>query len=394
MRITHLCLGNSYIDHYAYQENLITKYHKLLGHDVTIIASLASFDKDGNPSFLSAGSQYVNECGIPVTRLDYRGNLRIARKLRRYVGIPEALEQAAPDILFIHGCQFTDIGLVVDYLKRHQSVRTYVDNHADFSNSARNFFSRNILHKVIWRSCAQKIAPYARKFYGVLPARVDFLKNVYHVPANKVELLVMGADDEAVRQSADPAVRARIRAQYGIAEDDFLVMTGGKINAFKTQTLLLMQAVRESGRPHLKLIVFGSVIAELKAQVAALSDGVAVQFIGWVDAARTYDYFAACDLAVFPGRHSVFWEQVCGQGIPLLVKRWDGTTHVDVGGNARFLTKDSMEEIRTQLCDLVDHPAQYAQMRFVARQDGMKRFSYRDIALRSISEEETGHADA
>ena len=42
------------------------------------------------------------------------------------------------------------------------------------------------------------INPYVNKFYGVLPARVDFLINEYKLPKNKVELLVMGADDDCI----------------------------------------------------------------------------------------------------------------------------------------------------------------------------------------------------
>ena len=34
----------------------------------------------------------------------------------------------------------------------------------------------------------------------------------------------------------------------------------------------------------------------------------------------SYDYFEASDLVVFPGCHSVMWEQVTGQGKPMLVK--------------------------------------------------------------------------
>lgn len=49
MRVLHICLANFYIDNHSYQENMITKYHKLLGLEVEIIASLVSFDTDGKP---------------------------------------------------------------------------------------------------------------------------------------------------------------------------------------------------------------------------------------------------------------------------------------------------------------------------------------------------------
>ena len=40
MKIVHVCLaGIGVTDGWTYQENLLTKYHKKLGHDVTIITS-------------------------------------------------------------------------------------------------------------------------------------------------------------------------------------------------------------------------------------------------------------------------------------------------------------------------------------------------------------------
>ena len=149
------------------------------------------------------------------------------------------------------------------------------------------------------------------------------------------------------------------------------------------QTLLLMDAVNRLQDPKVKLIVFGSVIPELKEEIEKrCSDSV--QYVGWVLAADSYAYFAAADLAAFPGRHSVFWEQVAGQGIPLLVKRWNGTTHVDCGGNVKFLTQDSAEEIEAALRDILagDH---YSKM-LDSAQKASPMFMYSEIAKRSISE--------
>ena len=306
MKIIHLCLASFFPDGYSYQENMLPKFHKELGYDVEVIASLVTFDKNGNMTYLDKGGAYINEYGIPVTRLEYRTPLKFYRRFRRYVGLYECLEKGAPDILFIHGCQFMDIDVVVKYLKKHSNTKIYVDNHADFSNSARNFLSKNFLHKIVWKHCAHVIEPYTTKFYGVLPARVDFLENVYKLPDKKCELLVMGADDEKVAEAIRSNAREKIRRQYGISEDDFLIMTGGKIDAWKTQTLDLMKAVKLINKKHVKLIVFGSVTQELRAEVQRLSDSTKVQYIGWIDSKESYNYFVAADLVVFPGRHSVW----------------------------------------------------------------------------------------
>ncbi len=384
MKVVHLCLGSFYPDNYSYQENLLPKFHKELGYEVEVIASTQSFDEHGKVCYLPNAGTYQNEYDIKVTRLSYKSENRIWKKLKRYRGTYEALEKASPDILFIHGGQFLDIDQVVKYLKKHQNVTVYVDNHADFSNSATNWMSKNILHKIVWKHTEHEIEPYTKKFYGVLPVRVDFLKNIYGLPAEKCELLVMGADDELVEKAKTSHARERIREQYGIKDNDFLIMTGGKIDQWKTQTLLLMQAVQNIDRDNVRLIVFGSVTQELMDQVKALADGTKVQYIGWVLSKDSYDYFEAADLVVFPGRHSVMWEQVTGQGKLMLVKDWPGTHHIDLGGNVRFLSKDSVEEIQSEIERLLRDPEAYLVMKNIAKEKGMQVFSYRDIAKRAV----------
>ena len=69
----------------------------------------------------------------------------------------------------------------------------------------------------------------------------------------------------------------------------------------------------------------------------------------------------------------------------MLVKDWPGTHHVDIGGNVRFLTKDSVEEIQEEIERLLDKPDEYKKMKVAAVSSGMKAFSYREIATHCIS---------
>lgn len=382
MKIVHLCLGCFFPDNYSYQENMLPKFHKQLGYDVEVIASLVTFDKDGKETFLEKGSVYQNEYDIKVTRLGYKKPEKVYRELKRYIGTYEALKKANPDILFIHGCQFMDMDVVVKYVKERPNTRVYVDNHADFSNSGTYWISKNLLHKGLWRHTAHIIEPYTTKFYGVLPARVDWLVNMYKLPKDKCELLVMGADDDKIEEASNPEIRKNIRRKYGISDEDFVIMTGGKIDPWKTQTLLLMEAVAKINNPKVKLIVFGSVTPDLKEQVAARCIEDKVMYIGWIQSSESYKYFSAADLVVFPGRHSVFWEQVAGMGIPMVCKYWEGTTHVDAGGNVKLLKNDSVEEIYDVLMNILD--GEYKHMKEIADGAAKKKFSYKEIAVRAI----------
>lgn len=382
--IVHVCLTGPYTDGLTYQENLLAKYHVKIGYDVFILASQYQWGKNNNLE-KNGTLKYTNQNGVNIIRLPLLYGT-INTRLKWYIGLYKQLKELRPDILFIHGCQFLNMFTIVHYLKKHSNIKVYVDNHADFSNSATNWLSKNILHKFIWRICAKVIEPYTIKFYGVLPARVDFLKNVYKLPVEKCELLVMGADDELVEKSNRSEVRTQIRKKYNIADDDFLIVTGGKIDKSKKQTLLLMQAIKQIENSKLKLIVFGSVIKELQSQILQLADGEKIQYIGWINSQDSYSYFSAADLVCFPGRHSVFWEQVVGQGIPLVVKDWEGTHHIDVGGNVVFLKQDSVEEIQKIIERIIYKPIAYNKMKKIAEKKGLQIFSYKEIAKRSVEE--------
>jgi hypothetical protein len=225
------------------------------------------------------------------------------------------------------------------------------------------------------------IEPYTEKMYGVLPARVDFLKELYKLPENKCELLVMGADDEFVLSAANSDTKKRTREKYNIDEDDFLVVTGGKIDEWKTQTTLLMDAVKQINNNHLKLIVFGSIIPKLKEEIMSRCDD-RITYIGWLSVEDTYDLIATADLAAYPGRHSTLWEQTAGQGIPMIVKFWEGTRHVDLGGNVEFLYEDTQNEIYNKLKEIIG-TAKYDNMKHIA-QENANSFCYSAIARESI----------
>lgn len=380
MKILHLCLTGVYTDNFSYQENMLVKYHRLLGYHVEVIAPDLMYDFDGNLVVYKGEQSYVDQYGAVISRLSYKSPQKVFMSLRRFVGLAECLEKIETDVIFIHGCQFMDMDIVADYLKQHPGIKVYVDNHADFNNSATNFLSKNILHKMIWKRCAHIIEPYTAKFYGVVPARVDFLKEMYDLPAEKCELLVMGADDDAVEKALRPEVRAERRRAYGVSDDDIVIITGGKIDHNKPQVLKLMRAVNDMTDERVKLVVFGSVTDELKPEFDRnLSDKVI--HIGWRKSEDIYEDFAAAELAAFPGLHSVLWEQAVGIGVPCLFKHIKGFEYIDLGGNCLFFEKDDEEEYKARIIQALDH---IDEMKQIAQEKGMKTFSYREIAKRAL----------
>ena len=387
MKIVHLCLCGPYNDNWGYQDNIIPKYNKKDGHDVTVITSiLINSRKHEGYEKISPGEYYLDD-GVKVVRIPFKKFFidKISERLRIYEGLSKKLQEEKPDVIFVHGVQFWDIRTVVRYKKKHPNVKIFADNHADYINSAKNFLSKYILHRVIWKSGVKKFMPYCEKIFGVTPNRCDFLMEMYNVPKNKIELLVMGADTEKIDFAHKDEIRKKIRRNLSLADDDFVLITGGKIEKNKN-IHHLMEAVNEIADEKLKLIVFGTPSEEMKDVFEKLSSTSFIRKIGWIDADDVYNYFLASDMAVFPGRHSVLWEQAVGTGLPCIFKKWKGQTHVDVGGNCIFIENGTKEEIKSAIKSILTDRETYNRMSKVAREKGVVLFSYENISRRAIGQ--------
>ena len=382
MKIAHLCLACFYIEGYEYQENILPRKHKQSGNEVTIITSQYSFDENKNEYDRSVGD-YMNVDNIPVTVLGYDQRYKkFSRAFRLYTGLFDKLQEIKPDIIFCHGTQFLSICELIKYKKRNTQVRIISDQHIDHVNSGVLLsYKRRLQHRFFWGYFARKAAKYSEIIWGVTPLRVTFLRDIYRIPAAKTGLLVMGGDDDKIDFRNKERIRRRLREQHEIANDDFLIVTGGKIDEAKN-THLLMRAVAKINYSKMKLVVFGQPSAAMKQEIDALSQHDCIRNINWIPSEEVYNWFLAADLAVFPGTHSVLWEQACAT--PCVFKYWEGMTHVNVGGNCRFLYRDCAEEIEEVLLRVFSHPEEYKNMKKAAMENGVKEFSYSEIARRSI----------
>ena len=380
MKIVNICLAGSYNYGWGYQDNLISKYQCKNHNDVTLITSRFINDKNSE-DYLEVPSETRIDNGVKVIRLEHGFGKTGTKLFRHYKGLYRTLSNEQPDFIFIHCLQFLDILFVCKYLKKHPEVNCCVDGHADYTNSAQSKFSY-FVHKTLWKFCASQINKYAKIFYGVLPIRCEFLIDMYRIPKNKVRLLVMGADDELLNTAKKN--RDEIRKKLGFAENDLVIITGGKIDAHKIETISLMKAINRARKERVKLLVFGAVADELtEAFNVQLSDNV--RYIGWLDQEKIYDYICASDLGFFPGRHSVIWEQMVAAGIPCVFRKLPRTDHVDIGGNCLFL-EDGSEEKIADILEYVVEKDNYMKLKQNSLSNRKNKFLYSNIAKNSIND--------
>lgn len=378
MKIVHLCLSNFFIDNYSYQENMLAKYHVKMGHDVTVIASSFSFNKEGKGCYLDVPSERMDENGYKVIRLAYKKPIKLNRRLRRYRNFYPILEQEKPDLIFTHGVAMAEVDTLIKYLKENPQVILYGDHHGDYINSATTFLSKHVQHKILWRHYVRKLEPYLIKCYGVTPMRCRFLKEMYHMNPDIVEFLPMGVDDEAIPQNREE-VRSKVRKELGISDNGFLIVTGGKIDKRKNIHVLI-EALKRVSNPRLYLVICGVLTPEMEYLKNEFNANI--HYLGWCNAQRVMDCMIASDLACFPGTHSTLWEQAVGVGLPAILKRWNEMTHMDVNGNCIFVEGENIDEIQQQIEQMLadDFYSKQKQKAKIASTS----FLYSDISQKAI----------
>lgn len=360
----------------GYQENLMTAKQMEQGNNVSVI----TFRNEGDEA------SYVDEHGVTVyllerTRLSY---VQFVEKcVRRTKGLYAMLERLKPDVIFVHQTYAVDYLQIVKYKRHFPSVHVFADNHDDYYNAPAVRFKDVIFRRVIGKCISRRLASVCDKVWGVTPWRVKYLIDVFGVPEEKVDLLVMGGDEKLVRWDERESTRAFIRTRYNIPENAFLLVTGGKIDLTKNIHLLI-EAVHKLADPNLFLIVFGNEQEDVSRYCEPFRTD-RVKELGWIGPDDVYPLFIAADLGVFPGTHSVLWEQACASGLPCIFKDWHGGfDHVDCGGNCILLDNISADSLAETIKETILDKDKYRHMRECAGTVARTQFEYASIAKKAI----------
>ena len=382
MKIAHIVPSTHYNDYWGYQENLLPKYHVKMGHEVTLITSTLTF-KDGKLSNAETGD-YILKDGTRVIRLEKKKYFhRVITSLNDRIRVYPLLQEIKPDFIFFHGLVSTTVFDVIKYKKEINPACIIVqDSHLDYFNYP--YTGEGLRDKLVrgfYRLLNKKTLPHIEKIYGVTPWRKEFCEKFFNISEKKTDVLIMGADDENIDFLHKEQIRERIRTDYNINDGDFLVVSGGKIDRNKN----FLELMSACGRlPGTRLLLFGNVDEGISAEFNALLEKHDnITHIGWLDANRVYDYFLASDLAVFPGTHSVLWEQACACKIPCVFKRWDGTEHVNNGGNSMLMDDVSESALYDRIKSLIFTDT-YNTMYQVAQSAATDVYLYSKIAEKSL----------
>ena len=387
MKILMLC--DFYDESLEYQENLLVKYYRKHGHEVTVVASTfdSVFDYYNDRHDPAWPARTYFDHGAKIVKLRYRYNL--LNRLRAYTRIDGLLRQESPDLIFVHDIML-NLPECVDYVKRHPACRMILDYHADYSNSGRNWLSLKLLHGVARRWFLDRARPYLSRIFPIVPAGAQFLHEIYGVPHGEMEVLPLGADVDLARDVHARGDGQRLRAEMGFAPTDLVVFTGGKLAPPK-RTELLLQAVRSLPQLPLKVVVAGEASdadAGYKTQLLQAAAGLDVRFAGWLGREDIYRHLDMADLAVFPASQSILWQQAIACGVPLIcgdVGHQD-ISYLNLADNIVVLPREQIraDRLAEEIAAIASQPGRLRRMRDGAAQVAAEHLDWNRLIERTL----------
>ncbi len=306
----------------GYQINLLTKLQAAEGHEVIIVTS----ELDKIPTFLTSffGKDNIEE---KDQRFYQETNVKIIRHpLYAFYsgraifkpGLHRLIKSLNPDVLFVHNEDtVTGMKLLWDYKK--MNIPYVLDCHMlemASENRFRNYF-RAFYRKFVTPIILKNEIPLIRV------VDTDFVQKHYNIPIERTKLLSFGTDTDYYQPNAEN--RKKFRDEYGISEDDFVVIYAGKMDyskggKFLAESLKEKIVVKDKV---LKFIIIGNPPndeygAEVKKIFAdSQNDILFFPTQTYFDLAKFYQ---AADLAVFPKQCSMSYMEVQSCGLPVVLE--------------------------------------------------------------------------
>lgn len=363
---------------YSYQDNLLTEYQYKHGHDVRIVTTTRT--RGGNGEYVyTEPCKRVLDNGVELIRISVKSRIRNVFGL--YPGMLQQMIEYRPDLIFIHGlCSFVPKDAIRYKRRFDQKVHIVADNHQDEWNTNLREAHTHFVTKLLKFEWKKWIVSFD-KIYGTTSWRVRFSHQCYGIPAEKLDLLVLGVDSD--RLPRDMKIRKEYRERCHVNDEDFLFVTGGKLSKSK-QTIEALEAFEKIDDPKAKFLIFGSLDDDISERFLRICDADSrIIYVGFIRSEEVMNYYAAADFGVFPGRHSVLWEEAIGCGLPCLFHRYEERDHTEVCGNCIPISNADVEKIRSVMIKVFTDKDYYSKMKRNAEK-ASDSFSYHLIADKSI----------
>ena len=226
-------------------------------------------------------------------------------------------------------------------------------------------------------------APRLKRVIAVSHGTARELREFYHVPEEKIVVVPNGVDPKVFRPAPDAATKRALRLHLGLPLDDFLCLfVGGDWERKGVRDAIAAVA----GLPETKLVILGrGDHAGMQAQAALLGASRQVVFPGPTIAPQ--DFYAACDVFVFPSRYEAFslvTLEAAASGLPIIAHSINGTEELVRDGINGWLVPVSVDALREKIELLRDDAALLSRLSLGAVESS-RRYNWDQIAAEQFA---------
>lgn len=356
MRILIVTTGNEFTPSMLYKENYIIKAAQDHGDEIFVFANQYTYVK--GKTELAVAQEKVE--GYTLKRFKYRsyGNKMVTSRVRRIDGLENEIVRLKPDLIFFNCGQVYNIKNLKLIKQALPDVKIVIDFSTKYLNSARNWFSKNILHRLIYRSWLQEALPYVDKIFYISQESKEFAQEMYKIPDEIMEH--NNLPGETIPVETKRAYKHEVFAKMGMTKDTIMFMYSGKIYPEKKVDHLVRAFVRTK-EPNFRLIIIGVYnddASRLTIEPLIASDK-RIKFMNFVSGSELTKYVCAADLYIQPGSISQTCQTAVCCGTPLCFN--DIPTHREIyNGNGFFV--DSEEDIYNVFETIGKNPAILKEM--------------------------------
>lgn len=339
MRLLILTTGNEFTPSMLYKENYIIKAAQSRGDEVFVFANEYTYI-DGKSS-KAPNNEIVK--GYILKRFRYVNyfNHIITSRIRHIKGLEQDIIRIKPDLIFVNCAQVYNIKKIHIIKKALPNVKIVLDFSTKYLNSARNWVSMNILHRLLYRNWIKDALPYVDRIFYISQESKDFVIKMYGLPENLLEH--NNLPGETIDKSLKKKYKREIFDKLGLSDNNVIFLYSGKIYPEKKVEQLIRAFIRTKNQDF-RLIIIGVYTDDSSKQVIEplISSDSRIIFMNFVSGNELTKYVCATDLYIQPGSISQTCQTAVCCGTPLCFN--DVPTHREIyNGNGFFV--DSEDDI-------------------------------------------------
>lgn len=305
----------------GYQLNVLAPYLVKYGHEVTIMCGemdrfpdylTGFFGKDG---LSDKDRSFTEETGVKIIRIPvqkYISGRAIFDKI-----VFEKAKEMTPDVIYAHG---NDSYNGMQFLLKQKMFNCPVlsDSHMVDMASTNKFAS---VYRAIYRLF---VTPVIKKNKNIIIRTVDdpFIIKSYGIPKEQAPVVGFGSDTRKFHP--DKSVKAEMRRELGISDDEIVVVYAGKLDEFKGG-LFLAESIHdkiEIQGAKLRFLLIGNISGDKAKETGELLDQSENNLLMYPT--QVYSdlpkWFQTADVAIFPKQCSLTYYDVLACGLPVLVE--------------------------------------------------------------------------